>query len=402
MSSHFALFTTIALFFLLVTYYRHRLNAGVLWIFFGAWIVPVWISQFSSLPLNKEWADITVLASIAVMLGLYGGYFTGVLLPVRFFANRYKSISTQKLSLISTILLLLALSSFIILFVSLGRPPLLSDSILENRKLIQEINPILWSITQFSFLSASIAAILHVNNCWTRLNKFLFLAVFIMILLTGWRNFLLMYVLYYILPFMFIRKYRLNRVFSGLVIFLFLFTLIGFVRGDLGEVFDLVNAISLIGLYVYPNFLNFESLALEDNPTSHVYTLQFLIKPILQLFEFNTSPPQTSIGAFNVATGLNPLYHDGGIVNIFFTTFIIGYLLQRLEKISNCSVLGSFWRSSFMLTVLFFHNGWLLLNFMPTYNSFVFIGFLILISVPQAKNFNLTTRFAIELDRCHR
>jgi len=402
MSSHFILFTAIALLFLLITYCRHRLNAGILWIFFGAWIVPVWISQFSSLPYNKEWADITVFASIAVMAGLYGGYFTGVLMPVRLFANRSKSIPTQKLSLISTILQLVALFSFIVLFASLGRPPLLSDSILENRKLIQEINPTLWSVTQFSFLSASIAAILYLNNCWTRLNKILFFTVFIMIVLTGWRNFLLMYVLYFILPFMFMRKYRLNRVFAGLIFFLLFFTLLGFLRGDLGDVLDPVDAISLIAFYVYPNFVNFESLALEGDPTSHIYTLQFLIKPILQLFEFSTSPPQSSIDAFNVATGLNPLYHDGGIVNVFFATFIIGYLLQRLEKISNCSVLRSFWRSTFLLTVVFFHNGWLLLNFMPTYNTFVFIGFLTLLSVLRAKNFNLPTHFAIEIDRGHR
>jgi len=191
-------------------------------------------------------------------------------------------------------------------------------------------------------------------------------------------------------------------VFAGLVIFLFLFTLIGFVRGDLGEVFDLENAISLIAFYVYPNFVNFESLALEGDSTSHIYTLQFLIKPILQFFDFNTSPPQTSIDAFNVATGLNPLYHDGGIFNIFFATFIIGYILQRLENISNFSVLGSFWRSALLLTVVFFHNGWLLLNFMLTFNTLVFVGFLILLSSLRAKNFNLTTHFAIEPDRGHR
>lgn len=402
MSVYFCFFTVIALVFLVITYYKHRFNAGILWIFFGAWIVPVWVSQFSSLPYNREWADITVVASVAVMVGLYGGYFTGVLIPVKLFALPSKSISMKNLSSISTILQLLALLSFIILFFFVGRPPLLSDSILENRKLIQEINPTLWSVTQFSFLSASISSLLHMNSCWTRLNKMLFFAVLIMIVLTGWRNFLLMYVLYYVLPFMFIKKYRLNKVFAGLIFFLFLFTLLGFSRGDLGDVLDPVDAISLIAFYVYPNFINFESLVLEGDPTSHLYTLQFLIKPVLQLFDFSTSPPQSSIDAFNVATGLNPLYHDGGIINIFLTTFFIGYLLQRLESNSNCSPLRSFWRSTFLITVVFFHNGWLLLNFMPTYNTLLFIGLFATFSFLRSSKFNMPTYFAIKIDRVHR
>jgi hypothetical protein len=84
------------------------------------------------------------------------------------------------------------------------------------------------------------------------------------------------------------------------------------------------------------------------------------------------------------------------------TTFFIGYLLQRLESNSNCSVLRSFWRSTFLITVVFFHNGWLLLNFMPTYNTLLFIGLFATLSFLRSSKFNMPTHFAIKMDRGHR
>jgi hypothetical protein len=182
-----------------------------------------------------------------------------------------------------------------------------------------------------------------------------------------------MYTLYFFIPFIFIKKYKLNKLLFTILIFLFIFTIIGFLRGDLGEIINPIDAISILGFYIYPNFINFESLVHEGDPTSHIYTLQFLLKPALQLFDFNVTPPQSAIGAFNVATALNPLYQDGGILNIFITTTVIGYLLQRLEGSSSNGVLSIFWRSTLLLVVVFFHNGWLLLNFMPTYNTILYL-----------------------------
>lgn len=338
-----------------------------------AWVVPIQLSQFSDLPLNRNWEKITVIATTLALFGLYIGYYAGLSIPLKLISKQSRNLNYNVLSKVSLSLQLVILLSFIYLFIKLGRPPLFSGNVLENRKLIQEMNPLLWSVVQLSFITSTISTILFLNGYWGKLNKYLFFTILICISLTGWRNFILLYLGYFSLPILFKRKVNLGRLFIVLGLLVFGFVFIGYLRGDLGDEYNTVNAIGLVALYVYPGFLNFETLAADGDPSRHLYTLQFFLKPILDFFNFNTSPPQTSIDAFNVATALNPLYQDGGIVNIFVTTFLIGFFLQRLESNKINGILPTFWRSTLILTVVFFHNGWLLLNFMPTYNTVIFI-----------------------------
>jgi len=285
----------------------------------------------------------------------------------------FRSLNYGILSKVILLLQSVVLLAFTYLFIKLGRPPLLSGNVLENRKLIQELNPLLWSVVQLSFMTSTLSSVLSINGFWDKLNKFLFFIIFICIALTGWRNFILLYLGYYFLPILFNRKINLGRLFLVLLLLILGFVFIGYLRGDLGDEFNSANALGIIALYVYPGFLNFETLAIEGDSSSHLYTMQFFLKPVLDFFNFNTAPPQTNIDAFNVATALNPLYQDGGVFNIFLTTFLIGFFLQRLESNRINGILPTFWRSTLILTIVFFHNGWLLLNFMPTYNTLVFL-----------------------------
>ena len=75
------MFTTF--FFGLLTIVRHKFKSGVLWIFFVVWVVPIQLSQFSDLPLNRTWEIVTVFASILALVGLYFGYFTGIVVPLK-------------------------------------------------------------------------------------------------------------------------------------------------------------------------------------------------------------------------------------------------------------------------------------------------------------------------------
>lgn len=314
-----------------------------------------------------------MIATTLALFGLYIGYYAGLFIPLKLIGKQSQNLNFNVLSKIILSLQLVILLSFFYLFIKLGGPPLFSGNVLENRKLIQELNPLLWSVVQLSFITSTISTILFLNGYWDKLNKFLFFTILICIALTGWRNFILLYLGYFYLPLLFKRKVNLGRLLIILGLLVFGFVFIGFLRGDLGDVFNTTNAFGLVALYVYPSFLNFETLAAEGDPSRHLYTLQFFLKPILDLFNFNTSPPQTSIDAFNVATALNPLYQDGGLVNIFVTTFLIGFFLQRLESNKINGILPIFWRSTLILTVVFFHNGWLLLNFMPTYTTVIFV-----------------------------
>lgn len=373
MSIYFNYFLFGTLVFGLLTILRHRLQSGVLWVFFVAWVVPIQLSQFSDLPLNRTWEMITVIATSSALFGLYIGYYTGLLIPLKLIGQQSQNLNYGILSKVILLLQSVVLLAFTYLFIKLGRPPLLSGNVLENRKLIQELNPLLWSVVQLSFMTSTLSSVLSINGFWDKLNKFLFFIIFICIALTGWRNFILLYLGYFFLPILFKKKINLGRLFLVLLLLILGFVFIGYLRGDLGDEFNSANALGIIALYVYPGFLNFETLAVEGDSSSHLYTLQFFLKPVLDFFNFNTSPPQTNIDAFNVATALNPLYQDGGVFNIFLTTFLIGFFLQRLESNRINGILPTFWRSTLILTVVFFHNGWLLLNFMPTYNTLVFL-----------------------------
>lgn len=368
------LFLSIAIICALFNFIFEKFNVKILWVFFFAWIFPLLISQNSDLPFNRQWGSITIYASISVVLGFYLGYLVAFIFPLNIGLVIGNSLTFKSLSSINIVIQLISFFSFSLLFILLKNFPLLSGNVLENRMLIQNINPIVWTITQLSFLSSSISSALKQNKNWSNLSILLFYIIFIFIVLAGWRNYILMYLLYFFIPYLFVKKINLIKIFFFVGAFFLFFSIIGFLRGDFGDSsLGFENVFTMIGLYIYPNFLNFETLSGEQFNYHTLYTFQFMLKPLLEFFDFNTVPPQTNINAFNVSTAMSVLYQDGGLVNIFFTTFFMGFFLRRGRSLPVKNTLDNFWRSTLIIVLIFFHNGWVLLNFMPTFITIFFI-----------------------------
>lgn len=374
MSIYFNYFLLITVVSVLLSFVNHRFTIGTLWIFVFFWVIPVLISQISTLPLNEEWKFITTISATLVILGFFIGYFVGKILPsksINFFYIKSSSRILHQFLYLTQVLIIII---FILMYYKVGQFPLFSDNILENRKLIQSNNKLLWSMSQFSFVTASISSIFYLRNTWTKLQKILFVSILFMIVMSGWRNYLLMYLGYFYIPILFRSKFNIIRFIYFFIIILIAIMFIGYIRGDLGDIFTFIDALSLIGLYIYPNFINFQTIVSLDNAVNSLYTIQFLFKPILEILGYSTIPNQVALNAFNVSTFMNPLYTDGGLLNIFIVAFIMGFTLNKFEKFDNYNnIIMLFIRSTLLLTVVFFHNGWLLLNFMPTYNIILFI-----------------------------
>ena len=194
--------------------------------------------------------------------------------------------------------------------------------------------------------------------------------ILLILVISGWRNLILTYFIFTFTPIFTNKRPKISTILIFGMLFLTLFSLIGFLRGDQGSksVFEFSSAFNLILLYIYPAFINFETLQSMNIEGSHYFTLQFLFKPIFQAFGMIVEPPQNAVGAFNVSTGLHPLYQDGGLVNIFFVFLVIGILLRILLKMRTKGIIIYFLISSIYATLFYLHNGWFLLNYMFSYN----------------------------------
>lgn len=360
------------------TYINEKFNVRILWILFICWVVPIVISQDSTLLFNQKWKLITYQSSISVIIGFYFGYVLAKLVPLKILSRAKPTFNIKYLSKINYSFQLISVISFLYIYFSVGNFPLISDDILANRIFVQNYNPVLWTLTQLSFASASISIALIQEKKLSKISKFFIVLIFVLIFLSGWRNYLLMYILYLLIPFLFLKKINVLKIGLFVISFISIFILIGWFRGDFGDSIKFDGIITMVGLYVYPNFLNFEYLTNYTVSGSHLYTIQFLFKPIFEFLNFNVVPSQTSISAFNVSTGMNALYQDGGIFNILITFSFLGFFLKRLEKAQLTDVFANFWRSTLVISIVLFHNGWTLLNFMPTFVSIVIFLFILL------------------------
>lgn len=354
-----------------------RLRFGPLWLLAVTWMVPVTLSQNLDLTLNEKWGLVTFLASSFVIFGFLIGYITcEVIFGERRFKTRITKVNSSKLDFIYFTLGALCIFAFLYLyFVELGSPPLLADGISEARRQLLTSNPILFSVTQLCNILAVIFGISWIRGDLSRVKKGIWFIIFICVLLSAWRNQVLTYLVYTVTPYLGFYKPKVTKVAYYLFIFLILFSLIGFVRGDQGDGsgFEINAAIELISLYIYPNFINFQQLQQTSFDNFSLYTLQFIFKPIISLFGGSVSPEQAAIGAFNVSTGLSPLYQDGGLANIFLVFVSLGVISNLVKRGNYFSPVVQFITGSLISTFLLLHNGWFLLNFMFTYSLIAYV-----------------------------
>lgn len=368
---------------LLLNILFERLKIGPLWIFFFVWYVPVFISQDTELIFNKEWSTLTFFATQCVILGFLPGYILTTILLNQFREIRVTfSVEKNNFNLLfcAYTLSIIVVLAYIYLYISIGGPPLLSTDIGSTRKQLTEISPPIFSLAQLTNAFGCVYGVLLIKKQNPRKMNIIWIGILFILILSGWRNVILTYLIFTFTPMIISRRPGVLRFSIYLTLFLFLFSVIGYIRGDQGDdgFFVYQNAIKLLWLYVYPAFINFEILQTYEIHDFHFYTLQFILKPIYVAFEASLSPPQNALGAFNVATGLNPLYHDGGLVNIFTVFLIFGISLSILLKTKNKNIYIYFIISTIYSTFIFLHNGWFLLNYMFTYNIVALLSLLLI------------------------
>lgn len=376
-------------FLLILNLLIEKLKFGPLWLIFIVWYIPVLLSQNTQLFFNKQWSFTTLMATQCFTFGFLIGYlFTKYIIKSYIFNDQSASSneSYYRLKFTSYILSSVVIVSYTILFIEVGGPPLLSSDIGTDRMRLTQISPILFSIAQLSSAFASVYGYLLLKERIPRKLSAIWLIIFLVLILTAWRNLILTYLIFTYTPIFVKRPPTIFKIKIYLISFLILFSIIGFFRGDQGKynIFSLSSALDLIQLYIYPSFINFEILQSFEVIEPHFYTLQFLFKPFYQILEWSTSPPQNALGAYNVATGMNPLYHDGGLINIFFVSFVMGTLLCILLKMKHKTIFVFFVISTIYATLFYMHNGWFLLNYMFSYNIItLFVLFIVYRILPK-------------------
>lgn len=383
MSEHFPIIFGVGCVLITFTVLVERFRLGPLWILLFTWYVPVLVSQDTGLIYNRSWGSVTLWASLLVLAGFLIGYMLTFSLVGRISAPT--KMSWSKLCRLESMCLFFGagvIFAYLLLFYLIGGPPLLSSDVGASRVSLTSHSPVLYSVTQLSNLVGCGFGILF---CHKRVSKFvllIWLAIFFLQILGAWRGMILTYLLFSSVPLLVFYRLDLSRSLASGILFLLLFSIIGFARGDQGgsSGFSFTGAAQLILLYVYPAFLNFESVLMYPDSGFHLYTLQFLLKPVLQLFGASVTPPQSAIGAFNVSTGLSPLYADGGLVNIFFVFLVMGSALRLFLVKGQKGVITCFIIATVYSTLTFLHNGWFLLNFMVSYSI---IGYLLFCAVYQ-------------------
>ena len=383
MSSYVFFLSLIGIVQVSMCYILEKLRIGPLWLFFGAWFIPVFLSQNTHLIFNREWSYETFMATQFVTVGFLLGYFVTFLvtLNVNFNSASYlKSTALSRLRFCTYMTAIVVIISYTYLYFKIGGPPLTSGGVGVKRILLTKIAPPVFSLAQLANLFAVSYGLLRLQKNNSQSLDAIWILILLLLILSGWRNLILTYLVFTLTPIICEKRPRLSKVFLFVFCFLIIFSIIGFIRGDQGDraAFDYGSAADLILLYIYPAFINFEILQSFEVSGSHYFTLQFLFKPIYSAFDMNVIPPQNAIGAFNVATGLTPLYHDGGTVNIFCVFLFLGILLRILLKVKNKGVIVYFAISSIFATIIFLHNGWFLLNYMFSYNLIAYVAFSLL------------------------
>lgn len=366
MSAYFPLVITISGLYVVLALILDKTNFKSAWYIPIFWLVPVLLAQNTDLPLNSQWSSIVLVSSLTVALGFaLGQILVAVIIPKR---GQVQAIYVDRDMLTATrIIGLFSLSAFIIIYIKSGIP-LLSDDISRARtSLLREI-PVLWSMTQISLIFATSRMLLKINGQNDKIVNVIFYALGLLILLSGWRSYLLSYFVYAVAGYFLIRKISIMRLIMPGAGILMIFSTIGYIRGDLGVEFTLIKAIEMIGYYVYPAFLNFEMLATYEYPKPTLFAFQFMLKPLYPLIGFETVTKQYTVEAFNVSTGMSPLYADGGLPMLLFIFFMISVSLRLIEYSSRINLLKTFIYVTLFNTLLLMHNGWYLLNFTFTYN----------------------------------
>jgi oligosaccharide repeat unit polymerase len=326
------------------------------------------------------------ISSFNVILGFYLGYFFARIIKVKIKISGIQY-SSVELNRVAYILGATSFCSFAILFILQGEIPLLSSNIGLARSRLLSDHPILWSFTQLSLIFSCVFYYLKSINMAEKKMFYLYVLIFAAILLSGWRAYLLLYAFHFYAPIIFRRKISISKAVLPILLVICIFFVIGFIRGDTAGEFSIDAALSIFTLYIYPAFLNFQELTTYQYDKPTLFTLQFLLKPVLDFLNFETTPMQSTIEAFNVSTAMNPLYSDGGLLNIFIAIFFVSFFLKRLESVKETNILGIFWRTTLAYTIIVLHNGWYLLNFSPTYISVIFIFFIILLKLATKKKY---------------
>lgn len=372
MSSYFLFICVLGIGLLALALHYEKNKVGPLWIVFFTWQIPITISQNTNLLLNKEWNNITFYAAVSVIMGFICGYFVSETILLYGRSSRtIKPVNLNKIRFHYFVIMAVTISSIVYLyFGKLGGPPIFSEDVSSARTALLKLNPVLFSLTQLCNIGGSIFGILLIMKRVRKIEALMWCFLLILLLFSAWRNIVLTFLVFSFVPLIFSGRVRLKNIILFGVSFLILFSLIGFLRGDQGDIsgFSFKSAYDLILLYMYPNFINFETIQKVQIEDFHLYSLQFILKPLLILFGANVSPPQTSMGAFNVSTGLSPLYLDGGVTYVFIVFVMVGSTMSLLSRLNNYSVVIQFMRSCLVCTLVFLHNGWFLLNFMFSYS----------------------------------
>ena len=377
MSSYFLIFFLISCFFLILSIYFDGNRIRSMGLFTLFWVFPTLLSQITSFEMNKEWG---LLVLSMVFLSFFG-FLVGYLISY-FFQKRESGLPVLPLHyylLIANLYHAIAILALIYIFYSLGSFPLFSDNISKARIELPVLNSYLWSLVQLSIMAASLLSFSYINGLFSRVSMVLSVIMVILITLTAWRNVLTSYLIFFITPILFHFSARASTFLKYLIVVVMFLLFLGYIRGDMGSNPTIASALSMVANYVYPNFLNLQEITTSQNIESdHMYTVQFLLKPILYMLDYSLEPVQTAIGGYNVSTGLSPLYLDGGLLNIFLVFFVIGFFLKRLDYTPSFRFPSVYWRSVLVATIFYMHNGWFLLNYTVTYNfiSFVLIYFL--------------------------
>ena len=148
-----------------VRYERWTVNS--FWVFILFWIIPVLLSQDSTLPLNSVWDVITYRSVYYSIFGFLTGYIISGSFRIRFRGH----IKIKNLSLFNLILQVLSIVSFAVCFLTLKGFPLLSNDILNARMNIQSMSPLAWTLTQSAFLSANLRSVLKNDGRWRPVNE---------------------------------------------------------------------------------------------------------------------------------------------------------------------------------------------------------------------------------------